>query len=77
MINSVFRTGKNYYPQIFLEECKCVAEEKEMQKTTEYITDDVGPSSNDYDREEEESFWGGNYISIEEYRGNCYLKHAK
>ena len=56
MINSVFRTGKNYYPQIFLEECKCVAEEKEMQKMTEYITDDVGPSSNDCDGEEEESF---------------------
>ena len=22
--DSIFKTGKNYYPQIFLEECKCV-----------------------------------------------------
>ena len=22
LINSVFRTGQNYYPQVFLEECK-------------------------------------------------------
>ena len=28
LIDSVFRTGKNYYPQVFLEECKYVAKEK-------------------------------------------------
>ena len=22
LIDSVFRTGKNYYPQVFIEECK-------------------------------------------------------
>ena len=28
LINSVFRTGKNYYPRVFLEECKYVVKEK-------------------------------------------------
>ena len=28
MIDSVFRTGKNYYPQVFLEECTYVIYEK-------------------------------------------------
>ena len=38
MTDSVFRTGKNYYPQVFLEECKYVVEEKKMPK---YITDNI------------------------------------
>ena len=28
LIDSVFRTGKNYYPQVFLEECEYVVKEK-------------------------------------------------
>ena len=28
LIDSVFRTGKNYYRQVFLEECNYVAKEK-------------------------------------------------
>ena len=28
LIDSVFRTGKNYYPQVYLEECKYVTKEK-------------------------------------------------
>ena len=35
--NSVFRTGKNFYPQVFLKECKYVVKEK---KTAKYITED-------------------------------------
>ena len=38
MIDSVFRIGKNYYAQVFLEECKFVVKVKKM---TEYITDDI------------------------------------
>ena len=38
MINSVFRTGKNYCPQVILEECKYVAIEKKMSK---YIIKDI------------------------------------
>ena len=38
MIDPVFRTGKNYYPQIFLEEFKHVVKKKKMP---EYITDDI------------------------------------
>ena len=38
MIDSVFRTGKNHYPQVFLEESKYTDKEKNMPK---YITDNV------------------------------------
>ena len=47
MIDSVFRTGKNYYPQVFLEEHEYIVKEKKMP---EYITDDIEISS-DSDRE--------------------------
>ena len=47
MISSVFRTGKNYYPQVFLEECKYIVKEK---KIPEYIIDDIKISF-DFDRE--------------------------
>ena len=54
MINPVFRTGENYYPQLFVEECKYVVKEN---KNPKYITDDIEMSS-DSDREnsDEESF---------------------
>ena len=45
-IDSVYRTNKNYYPQMFLEECKFAVKEKKMP---EYITDDIGISYNDSD----------------------------
>ena len=55
MIDSVFRAGKNYYPQVFLEECKYVDDEKKMP---EYITADIEISSDDSDWEDsnEETF---------------------
>ena len=49
LIDSVYRTNKNYYPQMFLEECKFVVKEKKMP---EYITDDIEISSNDSDWED-------------------------
>ena len=42
MIDSVSRTRKNYYPQVFLEECKYVVKEKKILK---YIVDDIEISS--------------------------------
>ena len=38
LIDSVFRTSKNYYPQVFLEECQYVFKGKEIPK---YIIDDI------------------------------------
>ena len=38
LIDSVYRTGKNYYPQGVLEECIYVVKEKKMP---EYITDNI------------------------------------
>ena len=46
-IDSVFRTGKHYYPQVLLEECKYVVKEKKIPK---YIFNDTEISS-DSDRE--------------------------
>ena len=48
LIASVYRKGKNYYPQVFLEKCKYVVKEKKMSK---FITDRTGVSSDDFDRE--------------------------
>ena len=47
LIDFVFRTGKNYYPPVFLEECKYIVKEKKIPK---YIIDDIEISS-DSDRE--------------------------
>ena len=47
LIDSVFRTGKNYYPQVFLEECKYVVKEEKIPK---YIIQDIEVSS-DSERE--------------------------
>ena len=61
LIDSVFRTGKNYYPQVFFEECKFVVKEKNMP---EYITDDIQISSDHFDREDsdEQNFDEENFI---------------
>ena len=42
LIDSLFGTGKSYYPQVFLEECKYVVKKKKMPK---YISDDIDISS--------------------------------
>ena len=47
MLDSVFRTGTNYCPQVFLEECKNVVKEK---KNPKYIINDIEISL-DSDRE--------------------------
>ena len=39
MIDSAFRAGeKNYYPEVFLEECKCAVKGKKIPK---YIIDNI------------------------------------
>ena len=38
LLDSIFRTGKTYYPQVFLEECKYVIKENKIPK---YIIHDV------------------------------------
>ena len=42
MVNPVFITGKNYYPQVSSEECKIVIKEK---KIPEHFTDNMESSS--------------------------------
>ena len=48
LIDFVFRTGKKYYLQVFLEECKYVVKQKKMP---EFITNDIETSS-DSDRKD-------------------------
>ena len=40
--NSVFRMGKNYYPKMYLEECKYIVKENQIDKN---IEDDLEISS--------------------------------
>ena len=51
LIESVFKMGKNYYPQMLLEKCSYITKEKKMPK---YITDNVETSSDDSDESNEE-----------------------
>ena len=55
MIDSVFKAGENYYPQVLLEECKYVVREKKMPI---YIVEDIEISSVEFNKEdsEEENF---------------------
>ena len=41
LLDFVFKMGQNHYPQVFLEECKCIVKEKEV---TRHITKDLGIS---------------------------------
>ena len=50
MHDSVFRTGRNYYPQVFLE-CKYVVKEKKIPK---YIIDDTEISSDSDEKNSDE-----------------------
>ena len=52
MIDSVYRTGKNYYLQVFLEEWKYAIK----KKMPEYITDDILPDDSDRKNSDEENF---------------------
>ena len=44
MLDSIFKVGKKYYPQVFLEECKYV---KRKNKMVNYINDDIDITSSD------------------------------
>ena len=50
LIDSVFRTGKNYFPQVFLEECEYIVKEKKMPQ---YITENVESCSDEENSDEE------------------------
>ena len=67
MIDSVFRTGKNYYPHVFLEECKYVVKEKEMPK---YIIEDIEISSDESDKKNSDEERSDKKNSDEE---NCIM----
>ena len=47
-MDSVYRNDKDYYLQVFFEECKYITKEKKMSK---FITDDIEISSDYSDKE--------------------------
>ena len=63
LIDSVYREDKNYYPWVFLEECKYVIKEK---KTPMFITDNIEISPDDSD--EADSDEGKTNIFLEKYK---------
>ena len=50
MIDSVIKANKRYYPQTFLEECKCIQEKIKIEN---YINDDLEDSDSDSDSNNE------------------------
>ena len=50
LIDCVSKMGKNYYSQVFLEECKYIAKEKEV---TRHITEEQDISSDSDESDEE------------------------
>ena len=54
LIDSVFKMGKNYYTQVFLEECKYTVKEKEA---TRNIAEDFEISSDHSDKFDKEYFF--------------------
>ena len=71
-IDSVFRTGDSYYPQMFLEECKHVATEKKMSK---YIIKDIEISS-DSDKETSDEENSNEENSDKNTKKNSEKKHV-
>ena len=51
LINFVIKKDENYYPQVFLEECKYIGKEK---KVIRYITDDLSFFNDDSDKSDKE-----------------------
>ena len=48
LIDLVYKKDKNYYPEVFLEECKYVVKEK---KNSKFIIDNIEVSPDDSDEE--------------------------
>ena len=69
MIDSIFRTGKKYYTQMFLEECKFIVKEKKMPK---YIIKAIEISS-DKSKENsgKESY---RRINLKSFKGAIYIR---
>ena len=92
-IESIFRTGKNYYPHVLLGQCKYVIKEK--KRIHNYITDNLEISSNSdeeiFDKiqmkknsdeedssKEEDSHEKKSYQKLPpDYRRNYYLAHKE
>ena len=72
LLDSIFKTDKNYYPQVFLEECKYFIKEKRIHN---YITDDVEISDSDKENSDEKTLekLPANKNSDEEHSGEEIL----
>ena len=55
LVDSIFRLGKKYYPQLFLKEFKYVIKESKMSKYIHEVIEICSGESNEYDSDEESS----------------------
>ena len=55
LVDSIFRLGKKYYPQLFLKEFKYVIKESKMSKYIHEVIEICSDESNEYDSDEESS----------------------
>ena len=69
LIDYAFRIGKNYYPQVFLEECKYIVKEK---KITKYTIDDM-PLLEKILMKKIKKYFSITFFSIDKY----YQKHKE
>ena len=73
-IDSVHRTGKNCYPQVFLEECKYVVKEKMMPGQINVTIETSSDDSDEENFDEENSIKNMNLVFKHEYKS--YLSDA-
>ena len=55
LVDSIFRLGKKYYPQLLLKEFKYVIKESKMSKYIHEVIEICSDESNEYDSDEESS----------------------
>ena len=68
LIDFAFRTGKHYYPQVFLEERKYVVKEKKIPK---YIIEDIEISSDSHEENSDEENSEEEILEKIQIKKNC------
>ena len=74
MLNFLFTTGSNNYPQVFLEECYRVFFDVVIEKNiSKYIIDDIETSDSDRENADKENSNEENYRKIFFYKIFLYM----
>ena len=76
LIDFVFKTGKNYYPQVLLEECKYVVKEKQIPDFDRENSDEENSNEEKSDENSDEEN-SNEENSNEENLKNINITHIK